>query len=77
MRFTFKVEDSTFFDALFSDALAWRLGMELALPMSSTTELQQYCKQGYRESLTVAQASALNESQDDPEPESEFVSVRQ
>lgn len=77
VRFTFRVENPTFFDALFADALAWRLGMDLALPLSSKPDLQQYCKQGYAEALTLAQASAFNESQDDPEPESEFVSVRQ
>ena len=77
VRFTFRVEDSTFFDALFTDALAWRLAMELALPLSSKPELQQFATQQYGAALTSAEASAFNESQDDPEPESEFVSVRQ
>lgn len=76
VSFTFRVEDPTFFDSLFADALAWRLGMELALPLSSKPDLQQYCKQGYQQALTEAEASAFEESQDDPEPESEFVSVR-
>ncbi len=76
VRFTFRVEDSTFFDALFADALAWRLGQELALPLSSKPDLQQFCKQGYAEALTVAQGAAFEESRDDPEPESEFVTVR-
>jgi hypothetical protein len=75
-RFTFKVEDSTFFDPLFVDALAWRLGMDLALPLSSKPDLQQYCQQQYEMAKTRAQGSAFEESQDDPEPESEFVTVR-
>lgn len=75
-RFTFKVEDSTFFDPLFADALAWRLGMDLALPLSSKPDLQQYCQQQYEMAKTRAQGSAFEESQDDPEPESEFVTVR-
>lgn len=76
VRFTFRVEDSTFFDPLFVDALAWRLGQDLALPLSSKPDLQQYCQQQYEMAKTRAQGSAFEESQDDPEPESEFVSVR-
>lgn len=76
VRFTFRVEDSTFFDPLFADALAWRLGQELALPLSSKPDLQAYCQQQYEMAKTRAQGSAFEESQDDPEPESEFVSVR-
>lgn len=76
VRFTYRVLDSTFFDALFTDALAWRLGMELALPLSSKPDLQQFCASGYQQALTVAEGAAFEESQDDPEPESEFVSVR-
>lgn len=76
VRFTFRVEDSTFFDPLFVDALAWRLAMDLALPLSSKSDLQQFATQQYQISLTKAEASAFNESQDDPEPDSEFVAVR-
>ena len=76
VRFTFRVQDPTFFDPLFVDALAWRLAMELALPLSSKAELQTFAAQQYQIALTNAEASAFNESQDDPEPESEFISVR-
>lgn len=75
-RFTFRVEDSTFFDPQFADVLAWRLAMDLALPLTSKSELQQFASQQYQMALTLAQGSAFEESQDDPEPESEFVSVR-
>ncbi|MCU7218020.1 hypothetical protein [Pseudomonas sp. VE 196-7] len=77
VRFTFRVQDPTFFDPLFVEALAWRLSMELALPLSSKAELQTFASQQYQIALTNAEASAFNESQDDPDPESEFVSVRQ
>lgn len=75
-RFTFRVQDSTFFDPQFADALAWRLAMDLALPLSAKQELQQFASQQYRMSLTLAEGSAFEESQDDPEPESEFITVR-
>lgn len=75
-RFTFKVEDSTFFDPQFADALAWRLAMDLALPLSSKPDLQQFAAQQYQIALTIAEGSAFEESQDDPEPESEFITVR-
>jgi hypothetical protein len=76
VRFTYRVEDPTFFDALFADALAWRIGADLALPLSSKPDLQQFCQQQYQLALTRAHGAAFEESQDDPEPESEFVSVR-
>jgi len=76
VRFTFRVEDSTFFDPLFADALAWRLAMDLALPLSSKPDLQAFATQQFQLSMTKAEGSAFEESQDDPEPESEFVSVR-
>lgn len=75
-RFTFKVDDSSFFDPQFADALAWRLAMDLALPLTSKTDLVQFAAQQYQMALTVAEGSAFEESQDDPEPESEFITVR-
>ena len=75
-RFTFKVEDSTFFDPQFADALAWRLAMDLALPLSSKPDLQQFAAEQYQVALTIAEGSAFEESRDDPEPESEFITVR-
>lgn len=76
VRFTFRVEDSTFFDPLFADALAWRLAMDLALPLSSKPDLQAFATQQFQLAMTKAEGSAFEESHDDPEPESEFVSVR-
>jgi len=75
-RFTFKVEDSMFFDPQFADVLAWRLAMDLALPLSARQELQQFAAQQYQMALTIAEGSAFEESQDSPEPESEFITVR-
>jgi hypothetical protein len=75
-RFTFKVEDSTFFDPNFSNVLAWRLAVDLALPLSSKSDLQQFATQQYNLALSIAKGSAFQESQDDPDPESEFIRVR-
>ena len=75
-RFTFKIEDATFFDAQFADALAWRVAMELALPLSSKADLQQFSTQQYNLAMSLAKGAAFQESQDDPDPESEFIRVR-
>lgn len=75
-RVTFRVEDPTFFDPMFVDALAWKIGSELAVPLTSKIEYRQSCEQQYGLSITKAQGSAFQESQGDPEPESEFVTVR-
>lgn len=75
-RFTFRVQDSTFFDPQFADALAWRLAMDLGLPLAAKPDLVQFASQQYQMALTLAEGSAFQESQDDPEPESEFITVR-
>ncbi|MBF8733103.1 hypothetical protein IRZ59_21980 [Pseudomonas guariconensis] len=76
VRFTFNVQNPTNFDALFVDALAWRLAMDLALPLSSKPEYRTFCEQQYQNALTIAQGAAFRESQDGEMPESEFVTVR-
>lgn len=76
VRFTFNVQNPTHFDALFVDALAWRLAMDLALPLSSKPEYRTFCEQQYQNALTIAQGAAFRESQDGEMPESEFVTVR-
>lgn len=75
-RFTFKVEDSTFFDPNFAEVLAWRLAMDLALPLTSKPDLQQFATQQHQRALTKAEGAAFQESQDDPDPESEFIRER-
>ncbi|MDN6861938.1 MULTISPECIES: hypothetical protein [Pseudomonas] len=75
-HFTFRVEDPTFFDPQFADVLAWRLSMDLALPLAAKTDLVQFAAQQYQMALTIAEGSAFEESQDDQEPESEFITVR-
>ncbi|MNP72820.1 hypothetical protein D3C76_1694440 [compost metagenome] len=75
-RFTFNVEDPTYFDSLFVDAFAWKIACEVAVPLTSKAEFRQMAEQQYSMALTRAEAQAFEESQDDPEPESEFVTVR-
>jgi hypothetical protein len=76
VRYTFNVQDPTFFDALFTDTLAWKLAAELSIPLPAKIEFRESCEQQYARALTIAQGSAFQESGDDPEPESEFITVR-
>jgi len=75
--FTFAVTDSGFFDSLFVNALTWKLAAELSVAIASKVDYRQMCEQQYNFALGDAQSAAYNEAQDTPEPESEFVSVRQ
>lgn len=74
--YTVDVEDTTYFDPLFTSALAWRLGAELSMGLQARPENYQAANQNYQLELSRAQAVAFEEGEQGPDPESEFVSVR-
>lgn len=76
LAYTINAEDTTYFDPLFTSALAWRLGAELAMGLQSKAENYQLAMQNYQIKISQAQAVASAEGQRDPMPESEFVTVR-
>ncbi len=72
LRYIKRIEDPEQFDASFVEALAWRLGSKLAIPLSRSAKERDYALERYRLEISVAQANAANEGEtdDDPEPES-------
>jgi hypothetical protein len=74
--YTKRVEDPNQFSALFRSALAWKLGMELALGLKAGTQLAQNCDNKYRGEISLAQAKSLNESVPDRPPASPTIQAR-
>lgn len=76
IEYTVKVTDPDEFDPIFASALAWRIGMSVAAPLSRIQNVIQTCTAGYEMDLQRAQAAALNESQQGPAPEAEWIQDR-
>ncbi|MNE71652.1 hypothetical protein D3C80_1675460 [compost metagenome] len=68
--------DTNLFGALFTGALAWRLAAELAMGLTTRADNYQAAMGNYVQTLSIAESASLSESQDDPEPESEFITGR-
>lgn len=68
--------DPTTFPPSFVDALAWKVAMDLALSVPGKESLLQRCREGYAASLQSALITLLVEGQEEPEPESSFITVR-
>ena len=76
LEYTARFTDPAFFAADFAMALSWRLAVEIAMPLAVSAGLRQSAESEYRIAISRAQATALNEAQRDPDPESEFIRVR-
>ncbi len=74
--YTSRVTEPGLFSEAFVDAFAWLLAAELAMPLSVKASLEQACRARWLYEKQVALALDLSERQGDPEPESEFITVR-
>lgn len=77
--YTAKITDPNQFDASFRDALSWRIASEIAAPMLGAPtgpSVAQAAQRQYVNALMNAQAKSLNESTDDPLPDSIAVQAR-
>lgn len=76
IEYTFDVTDCDEFDSLFVSALAWKLAASLAPSLSRINKMAEQAMQMYAVDLSIAQARALNEQQQEQPAESEFISAR-
>lgn len=74
--YTKRVEDVNQFTALFRSALAWKLCMEVALTVKADLGRSQNADNMYRATVSLGQASSLNEAQPDREPVSPTIQAR-
>lgn len=70
------ITDPMMFDALFSDALSWRMAAEIAMPIAANASLGQQAMANYQQVLTAAMQRSLDEAHEPEQPISELASVR-
>lgn len=75
-KYIAKIDNSSFFDPLFVNALAWSVAAKIAMPLTVKVERAQLAAEQAARALSVAEAADANEGMNDDEPTSEMVSVR-
>jgi hypothetical protein len=76
IEYTARVSDPSRFDALFSEALSWRMAAFLAPSLGRVQGAQNTALQMYERTIGKARSTAANEAQQQPQAESEFVRAR-
>lgn len=64
-EYTADIEDASLFDPEFCEALAWKLGSEIAMRITGNVQMAQYCTQNYEHYITEARAD--NDNEHDPD----------
>lgn len=76
MRYVRKLEDPNVMDPAFREALAWRIAVELAVPLAKSGSLRDRMSAGFENALAVARSV---DGQDDPPgalPDGTWVTAR-
>lgn len=73
---TYRVTDVALWDPMFVDALAWRLAVDLALPLSDKREMYSLAFQRYQLAVAQAHAASANEGAPDEEPNGTWLEAR-
>lgn len=71
-----RVEEPSRFSPLFADTLAWRVALELVIPLSVKESLANQIRQAYLANLSKAATDTANWLQNDPDPLPETLAVR-
>lgn len=74
--YTLRVEDPNLFSPLFISALVDLIASKAAMPISGKPELGRDALQTYFMAMSQAQVANLNEAEQGPPPECEFLTVR-
>jgi len=75
--YTAKITDTTLFEPGFISALAYLLASEIALPLTVQPRVLEQLLYGYQQAVSAAAAMSMNEGRFSPEPECDFLAVRQ
>lgn len=77
IEYTVDEEDPLRFDALFADALAWKIGYKIAPSLGRMKGATERCDKMYLVSLSIAKAESANETQRTESPDAEAIRARQ
>jgi hypothetical protein len=74
--YTARITNTNLYSMLFVDVLAWALAAEIAAPLSAVPKMATAAGEAYMGSMLRAAARNMNEGQEAPEPETEFLTSR-
>ena len=76
LEYTARITDPNLYDGLFVDALAWRLGAEMAMPVTGNAAYMEKFLEAYRQSLIIAYGIEANEGREPLVHSTTYVSSR-
>lgn len=76
LRYTMEVTDTRLWPSVAIDALAWRLAMNLAAPLTRSADLQRVAAEAFRLSLSQAVIYSANLRREDPPRHSRWHQAR-
>lgn len=76
LKYVGRVTDVNMYDAIFAEALAWRLAAAINMALTGNADLGNNALNMYGRVILSAGSHSLNESQEPVMPESEFTSAR-
>lgn len=76
VEYTAVVEDAQEFDAIYVSMLSWKLAASCGVALSRIAQIETRAMQMYEIEKTKAQSRALNEGQEPPEPDAEWIRSR-
>ena len=76
LEYTARITDPSLYDGLLVDALAWRLGAEMAMPVTGNAAYMEKFLEAYRQSLMIAYGIEANEGREPLVHSTTYVSSR-
>jgi len=76
LKYIGRVDDANEMDAAFREALAWKIAIDLAVPITQSTTALREAEDGFRRALVKARSVDAIEDFADQMPESDWVALR-
>ncbi|MBR7387645.1 hypothetical protein G3W25_29260, partial [Klebsiella pneumoniae] len=76
LKYIARVTDVNMFDAIFMEALSWRLAAAINMPLTGSADLGNNALTMYRSVILSAGSHSQNESQEPQPPVDEFTAAR-
>ncbi|GKX40036.1 hypothetical protein SOASR014_37750 [Pectobacterium carotovorum subsp. carotovorum] len=76
LKYVGSVTDTNMFDAIFRDALAWRMAGEMAMQLTGNANLGQFALQMYAQVIASAASRSMEENQEAQPPIDPFTAAR-
>ncbi len=76
LQYTARISETTLFDPMFIEALAWKMAAQICMPMTRDKSLMQMAMNMYVNNLAQAQRADANEGQPETPSNADWIEVR-